>query len=159
MTIKGFATFCDDIRQEVGGKATLVGCYVGDMNVHGRAPITLPKLGVQATLISSPERAPKLVMFRIDFTPGDTVLFETTLEISEEERRKALANIDQDGTGDEPQFNVTQYTVLSPVTVPSDGRVRVRAIVDGETIKLGSLRIRFVPPVTEAGASPPDLGG
>lgn len=35
--------FCDDIRQEVGNKLSLMGCYPGAIQVE-RTPVTLPKL-------------------------------------------------------------------------------------------------------------------
>ncbi|MGY6645112.1 MAG: DUF6941 family protein [Salinarimonas sp.] len=148
MTIKGFVTFCDDIRQEIGGKITLVGCYIGEMTVHGQAPATLAKLGLQAKLVFPAEIAPRKIDVRIDFVPGEKTLFEATLDIPEGEHKKALERVEPDGTGDEPQFVLVQNTILSPLEIPGDGRIRVRAVVDGETVKLGSLRIRFDPPAT-----------
>lgn len=148
MTIKGFVTFCDDIRQELGGKITLVGCYIGEMTVHGQAPLTLAKLGLQAKLVFPAEMAPRKIDVRVDFVPGDKTLFEATLDIPEGEHKKALDRVEPDGTGDESQFVLVQHTILSPLEIPEDGRIRVRAVVDGETVKLGSLRIRFDPPAT-----------
>jgi len=148
MTIKGFVTFCDDIRQELGGKITLVGCYTGEMTVHGQAPATLAKLGLQTKLVFPAEIAPRKIDVRIDFVPGEKTLFEATLDIPEGEHQKALDRVEPDGTGDEPQFTLTQYTILSPLEIPGEGRIRVRVFVNGETVKLGSLRIRFNPPAT-----------
>ena len=148
MTIKGFVTFCDDIRQEVGGKIALVGCYIGEMTVHGQAPATLAKLGLQARLVFPAETVPEKIDVRGDFVPGDETLFEATLDIPEGEHQKALDRVEPDGTGDEPQFVLVQHTILSPLEITGEGRIRVRAVVDGETVKLGSLRIRFNPPAT-----------
>jgi hypothetical protein len=148
MTIKGFVTFCDDIRQELGGKITLVGCYIGEMTVHGQAPAKLAKLGLQAKLVFPAETAPRKIDVRVDFVPGDKTLFEATLDIPEAEHKKALERVEPDGTGDEPQFGLVQHTILTPLEIPGEGRIRVRAVVDGETVKLGSLRIRFNPPAT-----------
>lgn len=154
MTIKGFATFCDDIRQEVGGKITLVGCYTGEMTVHGEAPATLAKLGFQARLVFPAQIAPKKIDVRVDFVPGDETLFEATLNIPEGEHKKALGRVEPDGTGDEAQFVLIQHTILSPLEIPREGRIRVRAVVDGETVKLGSLRIRFDAPAPATGDKP-----
>jgi len=147
MIIKGFVTFCDDIRQELGGKITLVGCYIGEMTVHDQAPATLAKLGLQAKLVFPAEMAPRKIYVRVDFVPGDKTLFEATLDIPEGAHKKALDRVEPDGTGDESQFVLVQHTILSPLEIPEDGRIRVRAVVDGETVKLGSLRIRFDPPL------------
>ena len=40
-----FTTFCDDIRQEIGGKLSYMGVYSSDLYVGG-FPITLPKFCV-----------------------------------------------------------------------------------------------------------------
>jgi hypothetical protein len=146
MTIKGFVTFCDDIRQELGGKITLVGCYTGEMTVHGEPPATLAKLGLQARLVFPAQIAPKKIDVRVDFVPGDETLFEATLDIPEGEHKKALGRVEPDGTGDEAHFVLIQHTILSPLEIRGEGRIRVRAVVDGETVKLGSLRVRFDAP-------------
>ncbi len=55
--------YCDDIRHEVGGKLSLIGCYSGDMLVH-TFPITLPKLCIHfalATPIEKPFEGPVTV--------------------------------------------------------------------------------------------------
>src|SRR5437763_16850721 len=45
----GFSVFCDDLRQEVDGKRTLVGAYMAAMNVTGTLPASLPKLAIAVT--------------------------------------------------------------------------------------------------------------
>ena len=42
----GYTIFCDDVRNEINGKVTLVGVYAGDVIVLGTLPVTLPKLGL-----------------------------------------------------------------------------------------------------------------
>lgn len=46
------ATFCDDIRQEVGFKHSLMGCYAGGELVVDTVPSMLPKLCAFITLIT-----------------------------------------------------------------------------------------------------------
>lgn len=50
-----FAQFCDDVRQELGNKLTLVGCYGPDIQV-AKFPIALPKLCVFAKAITPANR-------------------------------------------------------------------------------------------------------
>ena len=44
--------YCDDIRQEVGGKLSLMGVYNNVMYVQ-QFPVTLPKFWVVATFVAS----------------------------------------------------------------------------------------------------------
>ena len=42
----GLTIFCDDIRSEIDGKISLIGCYTGRMMIGGEFPVILPKLGL-----------------------------------------------------------------------------------------------------------------
>ena len=42
----GHVVFCDDVRQEIDGKLTLVGVYNSNLTVFGGFPAVLPKLCV-----------------------------------------------------------------------------------------------------------------
>lgn len=56
--------YCDDVRQEVGGKLSLIGVYKDVMFVQ-QFPVTLPKLWVVATFVVSKEEPPKSLKFRV----------------------------------------------------------------------------------------------
>jgi hypothetical protein len=57
-------TYCDDVRQEVGGKLSLIGVYNGVMYVP-QFPVTLPKLWIVATFVASKDEPPKSLKFRV----------------------------------------------------------------------------------------------
>jgi hypothetical protein len=57
-------TFCDDVRQEVGGKQSLIGVYNGVMFVP-QFPVTLPKLWLVATYSTPCEEPPKSLKLRV----------------------------------------------------------------------------------------------
>jgi len=56
--------YCDDVRQEVGGKLSLIGVYKDVMYVQ-QFPVTLPKLWVVATFVVSKDEPPKSLKFRV----------------------------------------------------------------------------------------------
>lgn len=56
--------YCDDIRQEIGGKLSLIGVYNGVMYVP-RFPATLPKLWIMATYVVSQDKPPKSLKVRV----------------------------------------------------------------------------------------------
>lgn len=49
------AQFCDDVRQEIGNKISLIGCYGSELLVES-LPAVLPKLCVQIKLLTPKER-------------------------------------------------------------------------------------------------------
>jgi hypothetical protein len=56
--------YCDDVRQEVGGKLSLIGVYNDVMYVQ-QFPVTLPKLWVVATFVASKDKPPRSLKFRV----------------------------------------------------------------------------------------------
>jgi hypothetical protein len=56
--------YCDDIRQEVGGKLSLMGVYNAVMYVP-QFPVTLPKLWIMATYVTAQDNPPKSLKVRV----------------------------------------------------------------------------------------------
>lgn len=56
--------YCDDVRQEVGGKLSLIGVYNGVMYVP-QFPVTLPKLWIVATFVAPKDEPMKSLKFRV----------------------------------------------------------------------------------------------
>src|SRR5260221_12989855 len=66
----GFTIFCDDIREEVNGKVSLIGCYGADLRILGNQfPILLPKLGFHIT-VRVPSDGPNLPLKIMIYFPG-----------------------------------------------------------------------------------------
>lgn len=58
------AIFCDDIRHELGGKMSYMGCYRGEIVVE-TAPVLLPKLCAFISITTPKERPFESLMFRV----------------------------------------------------------------------------------------------
>src|SRR5271169_3055754 len=69
--IYGYTIFCDDIRQEIGGKFSYIGVYNGFMFIHGSLPVTLPKFCLSITFLQRREILEANIGLRI-FLPGET---------------------------------------------------------------------------------------
>src|ERR1700675_16626 len=69
--IYGYTIFCDDIRQEIGGKFTYVGVYSGFMFIQPSFPVVLPKLCLAITFLQRREILIANVGIRV-FLPGET---------------------------------------------------------------------------------------
>ena len=58
------AILCDDIRQEMGNKYSLMGCYQGELVVP-MVPAALPKLCIFASIYTPKDKPFKSLLFRV----------------------------------------------------------------------------------------------
>jgi hypothetical protein len=74
--------YCDDIRQEIGGKITFVGVYNGFLRVE-ESPVVLPKLSIHATFIVPADQTVEGLKFRLIRDDAEVAVFDSPpMEIS-----------------------------------------------------------------------------
>lgn len=119
--------FCDDVRQEIGNKQSLIGVYSGDLLVR-HLPVVLPKLCVVATLMLPQGAGSDSAHFRI--MQGDQCLLKTDdlseLNPTEQKRR------------------MTVVAVLSPFQIDDESSLYVVSQFDETELESQHLRIRQV---------------
>lgn len=134
----GRTIFCDDIRQEVGGKITIIGVYSGVMFVLGEAPYHLPKFCFLVEYAEGKNANSPPIALQI-FLPGDDEeqpSFSFDLPTPPNE-------IENDPFVEEPSYiGMRIPVVLSPFEVPSEGVIKVRMKRGDDYISLGSLAVR-----------------
>lgn len=138
MTRFAHSNFCEDIRNEVNNKFSLMG-IIGPLLYVPEFPATLPKLCAVVTAITPHDQPFHSVIFK--GTMGETVLFEFTMDESQlEQMRQSSAPID------EPMgFEAKAMVVLSPFHIPSPTKIKVTVVADGEEIRCGGLQISKAP--------------
>jgi len=145
----GFTIFCDDIREEVNGKLSLIGCYGADLRIFGSPlPILLPKLGFHIT-IRLPTDGPNLplkIMIYLPGQPDDQPALTADATIPDEliaEHKSQPRDPKWDALiGSEPVFRgVRQHFVLSPVAIIEEGLIRVRLLYGDTRIRAGALKV------------------
>src|ERR1700742_744537 len=138
----GYSIFCDDIRNEAGGKLSFIGCYNGVIFISGQFPLVLPKLCVH-THVFSPASKPFNSLVVRCYLPGDETPFsEEAIEApGRSEQSELVANLKTNT--DAPLFIVAATSLIfTPLELGSSGLLRVRALIDAEQeLRLGSLRI------------------
>lgn len=144
MEARGYTIFCDDIRNEVGGKLTLVGCYTGEMVHEGEYPLALPKLALSVQLLMPPDNMPRTFELIVDYMPTGQVLFAVSNDLTEIDLGPLLTQPSEAEDEEDRYIALGSNITLVPFVVPQDGKLRVRAMLDGQLVKLGSLRIRKV---------------
>lgn len=139
----GYSIFCDDIRNEIGGKTTFVGTYDNEMYVHGDFPFLLPKFGIALRYMElRGAYTDEPVTFRI-YLPGDddgVPSFESPVTEIAKMREDLKAHPDADQTSTR-YLKVGTNVVLSPLVISRVGEIKVRAQCGPETVKLGTLLI------------------
>lgn len=141
----GTTVFCDDIRHEINGKMTLVGCYAAEMNFNGPAPGFLPSFAALVNI-----RIPKAIKFkslalRVLKEEGKetTEILAAATEINQSDITKAVANADAESKH-EQILSITVPCRWNSLEMKNSGFIKVRAnLDDGPEILLGALKVNF----------------
>jgi hypothetical protein len=139
----GYSIFCDDIRNEVGGKLSFIGCYNAIMFVSGEFPLTLPKFCIHMHILSMASRPFRSIVARCYVPNEPEPILEDTIHTPETEEQIALLET-LERTVKEPRYIAASASlILAPLHIQAPGLIRARAVIDGgaEELKLGSLRI------------------
>jgi hypothetical protein len=124
------AQFCDDVRQEIGNKFSLMGCYGTDLYVPA-FPITLPKLCVFVHVRTTREHPFQRLTLRL--VRGSEVLSEL------------VANPEKLNAGDTPEWarwlSMTGILAVTPFHAAGPCRLQVLAETESETLESGQFLI------------------
>lgn len=131
-----WATFCDDVRQEVGNKLSYLGIY-GPNLIVPEFPTTLVKLCCVFSLRLPLSRMPKNVTFRL--LRDEEVLFEANVTPTE-----ALAAANGGNAHGTDTMAPTIASIAQLISLPVTQRclLRARAIVDGQELRGGTLELQ-----------------
>lgn len=137
--------FCEDVRQEIGGKITLVGVF-NSVCVINSFPVTLPKIAVMLQVIGPMEAAPEAVGYKAWL--GETLIAEVPVTPGIKGVPSGLESQIEIASGVVPpelQFSgkyrsVTGFLVFAPLHVEGPAVLRIRAYgPDGEEYPAPSL--------------------
>lgn len=130
-----WATFCDDVRQEIGNKLSYLGIYGPNLIVPA-FPTTLVKLCCVFSVRVPLGKLPKNVTFRL--LRDDEVLFEA--DVTPAEARGTANGGNAHGT-DAMALAISSVAQLIAFPVTQRCFLRARAIVDGEELRGGTLEL------------------
>lgn len=126
------ALFCDDVRQEIGNKLTLVGCYSGQLQL-ATIPATLPKLCVHITAATPRDNPFKQLTILV--YKDDQELAK--LEIPSDELAKASESIPGEGG----RIGIISVLAFSPIQFEKPCILSVHAITEEGEFKGPRLQI------------------
>jgi hypothetical protein len=128
------AQFCDDIRQEVGNKFSLMGCYAADLLVPA-FPITVPKLCAHVKVL----------------TPIDRPFEKLALRLLRDDVQLIELNIDEAGIrqaeGEKvpgARWMVANFFLqMSPFGMEGPATLRVEAEAENGVVRSGGFRLKL----------------
>ena len=139
----GSVIFCDDIRDEVGGKRSLMGIYDAEMRFSEPSPAALPTF---CALISwkwdssDPPEHIKFVMFQ-DIGESSVELFAAEVVVPPEVIGEAAINLTDP---EAPRVGQMQCVAkFANFTIESSCILKIRAFVGEDEHRIGALRVAF----------------
>lgn len=143
----GYVVYCDDIRDEVGGKITLVGIYSGEMNVGVTAPVAqahafVPLLCCLVHLNLDLDNLPNRVSVEIQKWAGGVKIQDLAGMALDNVRDLPRPEFDPTDGLDQRSIRLATTMRISPLIVDGEFIIRAIAMIDGEEYRLGALKVR-----------------
>ncbi|MGZ7132609.1 MAG: hypothetical protein ACXVH6_04450 [Halobacteriota archaeon] len=131
--------YCDDVRNEVGGKTTLVGIYDSQMNVSAdkdQLPIAIPKLCIAVTAQTPKENPFRKLKFKL-LRDGEVV---QEITAGQELLDSSIEAIEKRGNN----FHIYRALfVAQPLLLDSSFIFRVHAETESEELIAPALRVNL----------------
>lgn len=145
------AIFCDDVREEMGNKHSLMGIYGDNISVPA-FPGAMTKFAIYVRIHLPIDFEPYEMKLFLSYPNGDRTLMNT---IEKSMVRKSLKDAKASGN---IIAGIYSIQIAAPFPVSEQGRIYVELEVESDILKLGS--INFIqsiqdPETTSASASPP----
>ncbi|WP_062176425.1 hypothetical protein [Sphingopyxis sp. C-1] len=136
----GHVVFCDDIREELGGKLTYVGVYRNALVISAAAPVTLPQLCAAVSLRIEPPTESLAITLRISRSDSDEALFEAQVEL---EALVAPPPSPFSDANSVPFFELFFPVRMQSLVIERDCAIKVRAHIGDDEIRLGAILVSF----------------
>jgi hypothetical protein len=135
--------FCDDIRQEIGNKISLMGIYSGEMIFPVKPPVVLPKFGIVAWVIADIDDPIQTISVSLNVPPNLTEILRT----------ESGPIVMVPSTVDGAKKMITQQMLpISQLVISEAGMIEVMIHTERETLRGGRIMIRFAAEPAAPGA-------
>jgi hypothetical protein len=137
-----YVLFCDDVRQEVGGKKTLVGVY-GTVLYVPAFPTLIPKFYAITTLICDSTKIPRQLTIRLDYGKEEIAKADLTSEDLQEfiteADKEAAEERGQFPESDPSKIRLTVEIMVSPFVIREGRRLASHVETEHGSVRAGSL--------------------
>lgn len=132
----GFCIFCDNIRQEVGNKLSLMGLYGAELTFAGPSPGLLPTFAILVHLICDKDDVPALFRMRVVHVDGTELM---------NHEQPVAANVSRP---DSSKIIVHTMVQMNNFLVPRAGDIEVYLEAEEMSLRAGRLAVKFAVPET-----------
>ncbi len=145
MTIRGYTLFCDDIRNELGGKKSFMGVYSQLIAAEG-FPLLLPKFAFGITIIfEKDDDPPSQFLLRI-YLPGDeegkpSISGEIVTEVDGIPPIKRLPDDVRAMRDKLPMLAARVDFMVSPLQLIQSGPIKVEAVFGDDVVPAGWIAV------------------
>jgi hypothetical protein len=139
----GYSIFCDDIRNEAGGKLSFIGCYNAVMFTAPKFPLVLPKFCIHSHVFSPATQPYESVLARCYVPGGNDPIAEESIDVPKlQDQLDLLASLPKDAEVP-PYIVVAASLVFTPLEIAEPGMIHVRMLINGgpDELHLGSLKV------------------
>lgn len=145
MSRYAYSQFCDDVRQEIGNKVSLMGIYGGQLIVAD-VPFAMPKLCCVITCTTPADQPFSSLNFRVSADGTEVARGELPSDAFTQAVPQFLAN----STPDDPikRYGLSLTLVLSPYLIQKAHLIKTYVIADGEELIAGRLNVMVTPSST-----------
>ncbi|MDV5822921.1 hypothetical protein [Sphingobium naphthae] len=141
---QGYSIFCDDIREEINAKTTLVGMYSGEMLVAAAGPVLVPQLCYMGKVFFNPAAAPSTISIVLRRYQSDGEMLEIgRMDLPPIAEIPVPPKPMSYGPG-ESMVQINAALRISPLAVEADFTLRSILIVDGIERPIGSMTVKLV---------------
>lgn len=130
-----YATYCDDVRLEITGKASLMGVYADAMYVQS-FPVNLSKLCIVVNAVTPASNPFK--GFKITALYNDAPIAE--MEVPAEQLQAEIAKAPTS-----PIKNVQAQMIFAPLSLDKPGEIKILFESEGEIIESNPLQTLVAP--------------
>lgn len=136
----GIATFCDDIREEISGKYSLIGVYGGEMVIASAQPVVIPIfcMSVQICIPIAIKIEQVSIEAKLVVDGVETDLMQGGIDTPPQPSESDLV--------DKDLLKVVMNFRMSGILIQKTSRISARSFINNELVNLGSLPIRFIDP-------------
>jgi hypothetical protein len=155
----GYTVFCDDIRQEVGGKPSYMGVYMGRMLIGATFPLAMPKFVCAVHYFETPDAASTPLELRIFFPgdPEDAPTYRMSVSVPQPTLDQ-LQMPSMEEELDDPRVVLQFPVVFAPFPILQEGILKVRMFRgENEVVRLGALKIETQPGLNVVDALAPGV--
>ena len=131
---------CDDVRQEAGGKMSLMGIYQSDLLVPEQQTV-LPKLCFVITALTTPDRPFSNLAVRVAAKDKIVLAQELPRDVLDQINKNIAANADPEDPSS--RIAIVINLAVAPFVIDGACTIKTTVIADEEEIPAGRLKIGF----------------